>query len=61
MDITEDIYYINPESEAKLTHVIAMLDDILEETSNDVDSKAHRLALDAMETIRSLPFFKRFD
>ena len=52
----KDIYLITPELEAKLTHVIALLDDVLEDMAL-AEMSDERIS-EACDTLRELPFFK---
>ena len=53
-----DIYTITPKMEADLTHVIALLDDVLEDMAL-TDTTDERVR-EAYDTLRALPFFKNF-
>lgn len=54
----KDIYLITPEVEAQLTHVIALLEDFLEDESMAGEPCNARI-MEAWETLLKLPFFAK--
>lgn len=54
----QDIYTITPENEAKLTHVLALLEDYMCEEScyGECDTRIK----EAYNTLMSLPFFAKY-
>lgn len=54
----QDIYMITPETEAKLTHAIAMLDDYMsdEKLGDECDPRIK----EAYDTLMALPFFVKY-
>lgn len=54
----KDIYLITPEVEAQLTHVIALLEDFLEDESLE-GTPCDPYIKEAWETLLKLPFFAK--